>query len=57
MMVETKPRIEPTERSIWRITMMSTMPAAITAIDDVWTRRFQRLRGVMKSPSPEEMMV
>ncbi len=52
MMVETKPMIDPTERSIWRITMMSTMPVAMMAIDDVWTLKFQRLRGVRKSPSP-----
>ena len=52
MMVETKPMIEPTERSIWRITMISTMPVAMIAIDDVWTVKFQRLRGVRKSPSP-----
>ena len=52
MIVETKPRIEPTERSMWRITMTSTMPVAMTAIDEVCTSRFQRLRGVMNSPSP-----
>ena len=52
MMVETKPMIDPTERSIWRITMMSTMPVAMIAIEDVWTLKFQRLRGVRKRPSP-----
>ena len=52
MIVETKPRIEPTERSMWRITMTSTMPVAMTAIEDVWTNRFQRLRGVRNTPSP-----
>ena len=57
MIVEVKPRIEPTERSIWRITMMSTMPVAITAIEEVWTNRFQRLRGVMNRPSPLAMSV
>ena len=52
MMVETKPMIDPTERSIWRMTMMSTMPVAMIAIEDVWTLKFQRLRGVRKRPSP-----
>ena len=52
MIVETKPMIEPTERSIWRMTMMSTMPVAMMAIDDVWTLKFHRLRGVRNRPSP-----
>ncbi len=39
--------IEPTERSICRITISSTMPVDMMAIADVWTRRrVQRLRGV-----------
>ena len=33
--VETKPTIEPTERSMWRMTMTSTMPVAMTATDEV----------------------
>ncbi len=37
MIVETKPMIEPTERSMWRMTMTSTMPVAMTAIEEVWT--------------------
>ena len=32
-----------------RVTMTSTMPVAMTAIDEVCTDRFQRLRGVRKS--------
>ena len=57
MIVETKPRIEPTDRSMWRMTMTSTMPVAMTAIEEVWTSRFQRLRGVMNRPSPLEISV
>jgi len=34
-----------------RVTMTSTMPVAMTATDDDWTDKFQRLRGVRKSPS------
>ena len=41
---------EPTERSIWRMTMTSTMPVAMTAIDEVWTSSVQRLRGVRNWP-------
>ena len=43
MIVETKPRIEPTERSIWRMTMTSTMPVAITATDEVWTSQVPQI--------------
>ena len=35
MIVETKPMIDPTDRSMWRMTMTSTMPVAMMAIDDV----------------------
>ena len=52
MIVETKPMIEPTERSMWRMTMTSTMPVAMIAIDDVWTLKFHKLRGVRNRPSP-----
>ncbi len=45
-----KPSIAPTERSMLRDTMMSTMPVAMIAIDALWTERFQRLRGVRKVP-------
>ena len=37
--------IEPTDRSMLRDTMISTMPVAMIAIDALWTDRFQRLRG------------
>ena len=52
MIVDTNPMIDPTDRSIWRMTMMSTMPVAMIAIDDVWTLRFHRLRGVRNRLSP-----
>src|SRR5215216_3120403 len=50
MIMPTRPRMEPTERSIWRATITSTMPAAMTATDAVCTERFHRLRGVRKAP-------
>ena len=31
--------IEPTDRSIWRMTMISTMPVVITAMDEVCTEQ------------------
>ena len=34
------------------MTMTNTIPVAMTAIEEVWTSRFQRLRGVMNRPSP-----
>ena len=52
MIVETKPTIDPTERSMWRMTMTSTIPVAMIAIDAVWTLKFHRLRGVRNTPSP-----
>ncbi len=52
MTVETKPMIDPTERSMWRMTMTSTMPVAMMAIEDVWTVKFHKLRGVRNRPSP-----
>ena len=55
MTMPTKPRIEPTDRSILRVTMTSTMPVAMTATDAVCTDRFHRLRGVRNSP-PEKML-
>lgn len=48
------PSTEPTERSMLRITMTSTMPVAMIATEEVCTDRFQRLRGVRKSP-PDRM--
>ena len=54
MTMPTKPRIEPTDRSMLRVTMTSTMPVAMTATEAVCTDRFHRLRGVRNSP-PEKM--
>ena len=50
MQTAVKPRTEPTERSMWRMTMISTMPVVITAMEEVWTSRIHRLRGVRKVP-------
>src|SRR5664280_236095 len=44
------PRIEPTDRSMLRDTMMSTIPVAMTAMEELWTDRFQRFRVVRKPP-------
>src|SRR3984957_11987855 len=44
--------IDPTDKSIWRIPMINTMPVLMTAMAEVCTRRFQRLRGVRNTPSP-----
>ncbi len=49
-----KPSSDPTDRSMLRDTMMSTIPVAMIAIDELWTDRFQRFRAVRKSP-PERM--
>ena len=54
MIMPTTPRIEPTDRSMLRVTMTSTMPVAMIATEAVWTDRFQRLRGVRNTP-PERM--
>ena len=44
---------------MWRMTMISTMPVVITAMEEVWTSRIHRLRGVRKvppsRPSPPRM--
>ena len=50
-----KPSNEPTDRSMLRDTMISTMPVAMTAIDELWTDRFHRLRAVRKSPCGQEV--
>lgn len=50
MIMPAKPRIEPTDRSMLRVTMTSTMPVAITATEADCTDRFHRLRGVRNSP-------
>ncbi len=49
-----KPSIDPTERSMFRDTMIRTIPVAMIPIDALWTDRFQRLRGLRKVP-PETM--
>ena len=46
MIMPTKPSIEPTDRSMLRVTMTSTMPVAMMAIEEVCTDRFHKLRGV-----------
>lgn len=51
MIMPVTPRMEPTDRSMWRITMTSTMPVDMTAMEELWTDRFQRLRGVRNVPS------
>jgi hypothetical protein len=51
----TTPRMEPTERSMLRVTMTSTMPVTMTATEAVCTDRFQRLRGVRNRP-PEKKL-
>ncbi|MNU00285.1 hypothetical protein D3C72_2433710 [compost metagenome] len=50
MIMATKPRIEPIDRSMFLVTMTSTMPVAKTAISVVWTERFQRFLGVRNRP-------
>ena len=49
-----KPSIDPTDRSMFRDTISSTMPVAMMAMEVLWTERFHRLRAVRKSP-PETM--
>jgi hypothetical protein len=44
------PSIDPTERSILRDTMTSTMPVAMIAIEALWTDRFHRFRAVRNDP-------
>ncbi|MNJ76342.1 hypothetical protein D3C77_736050 [compost metagenome] len=50
MIMPEKPRIDPTDRSMLRVTMTSTIPVAMTATDAVCTERFQRFRGVRNRP-------
>ncbi len=45
-----KPSSEPTDRSMFRDTMISTMPVAMMAIEVLCTERFHRFRAVRKSP-------
>ena len=39
----------PTERSMFRVTMIRTMPVAMIATTDVCTDRFHMFRGVRKA--------
>ena len=50
MIMPMKPSIEPTERSMLRVTMTSTMPAAMMATGDDCTDKFHKLRGVRNRP-------
>ena len=50
----TAASIEPTDRSMLRVTMISTMPVAMMATTDVCTERFHRFRAVRNVP-PESM--
>ena len=43
-------RSAPTDRSIWRVTMMKTMPVAMMATDAVWIVRLKTFRGVRNRP-------
>ena len=57
----TAASIEPTDRSMLRDTMTSTMPVAMIATTEVCTDRFHRLRDVRTAPSermfdPNQMM-
>ena len=46
-----KPTIDPIDRSMFRDTMIRTMPVVMTATAADWTDRFHRLRGDRKRPS------
>ena len=50
--IAANPRIDPTDRSMWRVTITRTMPVAIIPIDDVCTDRFHKLRGVRNAAKP-----
>jgi len=43
---EQTARSEPTDRSIWRVTITNTMPVAMMATDAVWIVRLKMFRGV-----------
>lgn len=50
MAIPSAATIEPTDRSMLRDTMTSTMPVAMIATTEVCTDRFHRLRDVRKAP-------
>jgi hypothetical protein len=52
--IPTVPSTDPTDRSMLRDTMMSTMPVAMMATVAVCTERFQRLRGVRNVPPDQK---
>ena len=51
----TTPTIEPTERSMLRETMTSTIPVAMIPTEEVCTERFHRLRGVRNVPPDRKL--
>ncbi len=50
----TAPSTDPTERSMLRDTMISTMPVAMMATVAVCTERFHKLRGVRNVPPDQK---
>ena len=52
--IPTTASTDPTERSMLRVTMTSTIPVAMIPTAAVWTERFHRLRAVRNVP-PERM--
>ena len=55
MTIAVNPRTDPTERSMFRDTMISTIPVVMTATAADWTERFQRKRGVRNRPSDRQI--
>ena len=55
MIMPMKPSIEPTDRSMLRVTMTSTMPVAMMATEAICTDRFHRLRGVRKQAARQDV--
>ena len=55
MTIPVNPRIDPIDRSMFRDTMIRTIPVAMTATDADWTDRFHRLRAVRNDP-PDRML-
>ena len=55
MTIAVNPRTDPTDRSMFRDTMISTIPVVMTATAADWTERFQRKRGVRNRPSERKL--
>src|SRR4029079_6319700 len=55
MTIAVKPSTDPIERSMFRDTMIRTIPEVMIATAADWTDRFQRLRGDRNSP-PDAML-